>query len=389
MHIFSTLAFAAVFGLAPLAGQAADGVEPGSVRFAQIAPLEGPGAALGLGLRQGLLAAFDEANRAGGIHGRRIELDSLCDRRDPERSADRMRLVADGAAHVAVIGAVGAAQSRTIQPLADEVGMPFIGAATGDEALRAPWVTNAVNIRPTQTTEIEAVLSHLIDGLGARRIAVLHENDDAGRGLLKAIETGLARRDLPPVTVGRYASGTSAIKVAMLGIRKTRPDAVLLLGSADATAKAVDFATSLDFAPVFAGLANADAEALATALGDEAEGLVFARAVPLPRDDTLPIVAEYRAALAMLDAAAAPGFASLEGYIAGRLALAALDEAGPWLTRERYLATLAALGEVDLGGLVLHFGPGDNQGLDTAYLARIGQDGIFEPVPMATGGDQS
>jgi ABC-type branched-subunit amino acid transport system substrate-binding protein len=40
----------------------------------QSAVLGGPAAALGTGMRTGLLAAFKEANDAGGVHGRTINL---------------------------------------------------------------------------------------------------------------------------------------------------------------------------------------------------------------------------------------------------------------------------------------------------------------------------
>ena len=32
---------------------------------------------------------------------------------------------------------------------------------------------------------------------------------------------------------------------------------------------------------------------------------------------------------------------------------------------------MEAVGRFDLGGLVLHFGPNDHQGMDTVYLTRI------------------
>ena len=46
---------------------AEDGVSDGKIVFGQVAALQGPAQALGQGMRQGILAAFDAANRAGGI----------------------------------------------------------------------------------------------------------------------------------------------------------------------------------------------------------------------------------------------------------------------------------------------------------------------------------
>lgn len=41
-----------------------------SIRLAQVAALDSDAAALGAAMRRGMMAAFEEANRAGGIHDR-------------------------------------------------------------------------------------------------------------------------------------------------------------------------------------------------------------------------------------------------------------------------------------------------------------------------------
>src|SRR5207253_7918995 len=49
---------------------AEDGVSASEIVFGQAAVLEGPASALGVGMRTGLQAAFDEVNAKGGVHGR-------------------------------------------------------------------------------------------------------------------------------------------------------------------------------------------------------------------------------------------------------------------------------------------------------------------------------
>ena len=55
------------------------GVFDDRIVFGQSTALKGPAAALGLGMREGILAAFHEANAAGGVHGRKLELISYND----------------------------------------------------------------------------------------------------------------------------------------------------------------------------------------------------------------------------------------------------------------------------------------------------------------------
>jgi ABC-type branched-subunit amino acid transport system substrate-binding protein len=108
--------------------------------------------------------------------------------------------------------------------------------------------------------------------------------------------------------------------------------------------------------------------------------VIISQVVPFPWDETVPAVAAYHLALKALDPAAEAGFVSLEGYLAGRLAIEALKAAGPEVDRADYLAALQGLRAVDLGGVKMQFGPGDNQGMDEVFLTRITADGGFEPL---------
>jgi len=70
--------FGAAFSLiTPL--HAEDGVFQDKILFGQVAALNGPAQALGQGMREGILAAFEEANRSGGVKGRKLELKSIDD----------------------------------------------------------------------------------------------------------------------------------------------------------------------------------------------------------------------------------------------------------------------------------------------------------------------
>jgi branched-chain amino acid transport system substrate-binding protein len=64
--------------------------------FGQSAAFAGPAAALGLGMRAGILAAFGEANAAGGVNGRRLELVSYDDGYEPDKAIQNTnRLIKD------------------------------------------------------------------------------------------------------------------------------------------------------------------------------------------------------------------------------------------------------------------------------------------------------
>ena len=67
-------AFMASFAMAGSPALGEDGVAADTILFGQAAVLSGPASALGLGMKAGMNAAFDEINKEGGIHGRKLKL---------------------------------------------------------------------------------------------------------------------------------------------------------------------------------------------------------------------------------------------------------------------------------------------------------------------------
>ncbi len=366
--------------MAPLA-LAEDGVSPDRVVFGQVAAFEGPAAALGTGMREGLLAAFEEANRAGGVHGRQIALETADDGYEPDRSAEAVRAMIAGGAVFGLVGPVGTPTSKVTQPIATKAGLPFIAPFTGAGFLRDPELRNVVNIRASYAAETEAWIRHLVDEEGLSSIAILYQDDAFGRVGLAGVTEALGRRGLELAAEGTYTRNTTAVKSALLAIRKAKPDAVVMVGAYKPVAEFIKLARKLKLDAAFVNISFVGSKALSEELGPDGEGVIVSQVVPFPWDAELPLVAAYQAALVARDPGAEPGFVSLEGYIAGRVALAALEAAGPDLTRTGFLAAVEAMDALDLGGITATFGPGDNQALDRVFLTRITAEGGFAPIP--------
>ena len=126
---------------------AEDGVSDGKIVFGQVAALQGPAQALGQGMRQGILAAFEAANRGGRISGRTLELRSMDDGYEPEKTIEATKRMLDEDKVFALVGAVGTPTSKAGQPIATAAKVPFIGPFTGAEFLRNPYNRYVVNIR--------------------------------------------------------------------------------------------------------------------------------------------------------------------------------------------------------------------------------------------------
>jgi ABC-type branched-subunit amino acid transport system substrate-binding protein len=90
-----------------LTARADPGIFDDRIVFGQSAALKGPAAALGLGMRDGISAAFQEANATGGVHGRKLNLVSYNDGYEPEMAIANTRRLIDTDKVFALIGEGG------------------------------------------------------------------------------------------------------------------------------------------------------------------------------------------------------------------------------------------------------------------------------------------
>jgi branched-chain amino acid transport system substrate-binding protein len=379
-RILCAAAFAAGFFASSAPAVAENGVSADAIVFGEAAPFDGPAAALGTGMRAGLQAAFDEANKAGGVHGRQLKLISRDDGYEPDRSIVETKKLIEEDKVFALVGPVGTPTSAATQPIAAAAGVPFVGAFTGAGFLRDPKLENVINVRASYGAETEAWVKHLTEDLKVSKIAILYQDDAFGRAGLDGVKAALTKRGMELVAEGTYERNTVAVKSALLTLKSAEPEAVVMVGAYKPCAEFIKLARKTDFNPVFVNISFVGASALANELGAEGEGVIVSQVVPFPWDTSLKVVADYQAAIKAADPNAQPEFVSLEGYLVGRLVIAALDQAGANPTREGWLKTIKQTEKFDIGGLEMTFGPQKNTGLDQVFLTVIQPDGTFKPV---------
>jgi branched-chain amino acid transport system substrate-binding protein len=367
---------------APAAAE--DGVTADSIVFGQAAVLEGPAAALGKGMQLGIQAAFEEANRAGGVNGRKLKLTSVDDGYEPDRAIAQTRKLIEEDKVFALIGAVGTPTSAAAQPIATAAKVPFIGAFTGAGFLRNTKLENVINIRASYGAETEAWIRHLTEDLKVKKIAIFYQDDAFGRAGLDGVKAAMQKRSMELVAEATYERNTVAVKSALLTLKRAEPEAVVMVGAYKPCAEFIKLARKVDFNPAFVNISFVGASALAKELGPEGKGVIVSQVVPFPWDTSLKVVADYQAALSAIDAKAAPEFVSLEGYLVGRLAIAAVAKAGTDPTREGLIRTIKETGTFDIGGLPMSFSATRNEGLDQVFMTVIQPDGSFKAVEKLT-----
>jgi len=327
------------------------GVSAEKILLGQAAVFEGPANALGIGMRDGLTAAFVEANAKGGVKGRKLELLSRDDGYEPNKSIEATKALID-AGVFALVGPVGTPTSMAAHPIAKDASVPFIGPFTGAEGLRNPYQAHIVNIRASYFQETEVMVERLTKDRGSTKIAIFYQDDAFGRAGLEGTQRALAKRNMKLAAEGTFERNTVAVKGALLEIRKAEPQAVIMIGPYKPCAEFIKLCRTMKMDPVFVNISFVGSDALARELGPAGTGVLVTQVVPFPFDTSLPLVAAYQKALKTAIPEGQPGFVSLEGYIVGRTVIAALGKIDGEPTRKALLEKLTT-GQYDLDGFPL------------------------------------
>ena len=364
----------------PEADSGTAGITDERVLFGQSAAFTGPAQELGTNMRLGINAAFHEANQAGGVHGRSLELLSLDDSYEPEKALTNTLSLIEEERVFMLIGAVGTPTSRSATPVSVAAGVPFLAPFTGAEFLRTLGPQNVINVRASYNQETEEMVARLTEDLHITRIAVMYQDDSFGRAGYVGAVNALRRRGMSPVGIGLYTRNTTAVKTAVLDIERSLPEAVIIVGAYEPVATFIRWSRHIGMDVQFINISFVGSNALARKLGPEGAGVFVTQVVPFPNDLSQPIVRSYRSALSSHAPRELPGFVSLEGYLAGRLAIAGLEGCGRDLSRQCFLDSLTSADTIDLDGFTLGYGEDDNQGSDTVFLTVLGSDGEYYPI---------
>ena len=363
----------AIAAAAPASAQ--EGVTDKTVVIGQSAAFSGPAAQLGIQMRSGAKLWIDHVNAIGGIHGRQIELRTRDDQYESKLAAENTRKFINEDRVFALFAYVGTPTSQASMPIFTEARVPFIGAFTGAELLRSPFNRYIFNIRASYYDETEAIVEHLTR-IGARKIAVFHQADSYGQAGLDGTTRALTKRNMKVHALGTVERNTVNVSEAVKTIHASQPDAVVMISQYTSTAEFVRQMKKSESLASFYTVSFVGSKALADALGKEGHGVTISQVVPFPWSPLTPIVKEY------LDLAKKSGnvevnFSSLEGFISAKVLTEGLKRAGKDLTRERFVAALEGITNLDLGGFGVSFSAQNHNASKFVDLAMIGREGRF------------
>ncbi len=362
------------FALGALSSPAAEpGVGPATIVIGQSAAFSGGAAAESREANLGARAYFDAVNAQGGVHGRKIVLESLDDGFDPRRTLANTRILLDEKKAFALFLYRGTPTTEAILPLISASRVPLIAPATGAQSLRQPMNRYVFNIRANYHEEAAALVGQLAT-LKLSRVAIFHSNDSYGKDAIAGLSPALKAEGIEPVAVAAYERNTLDVEPAAKKILAATPQAIVMIGTSRACKAFIDEVKKAGSNAQLFALSDVSSQAFLKDIGASGRGLAITEVMPFPWDNRSPLVKAYQATLA--NSPQAPiSYSSLEGYVAARVLVEGLRRAGPALTRDKLIGAFESMKSFDLGGFAIDFSPASHAGSKFVELAVVGADG--------------
>jgi ABC-type branched-subunit amino acid transport system substrate-binding protein len=357
-----------VFGQVP-------GVTSKTILLGQSAAFSGPAAQLGIQMNIGTKAYLDHVNAQGGIFGRKIELKTRDDRYEASLAVEATKKLIEEDKVFALISYVGTPTTAAALPILTEAKVPLVGPFTGAELLRAPVNRYVFNVRASYYDETEKIVEQLVS-TGNKKIAVFFQDDNYGQAGLKGVEIAVGKRNLKIAALGKVERNTVKVEEAVKTINTAQPDGVVMISAYTSITEFVRQMKRMGSSTQFHNVSFVGSKALADSLKDEGYGVAISQVVPFPWSPSVPVVKEYQEIMTR-SGNTDFNFSSLEGFIVAKVMVEGLKRTGKDLTREKLVAALEGMNNVDLGEFVVSFSPTNHSGSKYVDLTMIGRSGKF------------
>ncbi len=339
-----------------------------------IGPLTG---VLGPSNREALAGArlyLDVLNARGGVGGRTVDLQTLDDAQDPKRALELFDgLVAQGSLLALMMPRTTPAMEALLGGV-QRHGVPLIGTQTGASFVNQPPRREVFTLRASYQKEAEVAIRQQ-HSIGVRSFGLLLADDAFGRDTLLGITRTMKELGVEPVATARIDNRKPDVGPAVQQMLALRPQVVLLIVSSKAASDFVKAYRSQAATATFISLSNTSNNDYVQGLGAQARGAIVMQVLPSPFSPTTALAREYTAAAAK--AAHARSYAAFYGFASAKLLALALARAGRQPTRESLIQALEGLGDVDLGGFRVRYGPGLREGSSFVDSTIITHEGRF------------
>ena len=198
------------------------------------APLSGWQADGGQTVVGGVRLMADRINRAGGLLGYHVNVVALDDEADSDVAvsvAEQIKAaLQEGKKVIGVVGHYNSGQTLAAMEVYKDLPLIIVTPTASDVSITRKGYSNFFRVNATDAAQAPVDARFLVENLGARRIVVVHANNEYGRGLRDQMRSALKTLSLEPLAVIEIPEAATSQSKAVAQIKELQPDAIFLAG---------------------------------------------------------------------------------------------------------------------------------------------------------------
>ena len=358
------------------------GASATEIKLGQTMPYSGPASAYAT-IGKVELAYFKMINDQGGVNGRKINLISLDDGYSPPKTVEQVRKLVEVEHVLALFQPLGTATNSAINKYVNAKKVPdlFIGSGAtkwGDHK-HSPW-TMGFNL-PYQA-EGNIYAKYILQHKPNAKIAILYQNDDFGKDLLKGVKDVLGAAHAKMIVAEQsYEITDPTIDSQILTLQASGADTFIDITTPKFAAQAVRKAFDSGWKPLhILNTISASVSTVLTPAGlDKSVGLITAWYYKDPTDPAWkddPALKEWRAFMAKYyPEGDVRDVNNVFGVFAAQTMVQVLKQCGNDLTRENVMKQAANLKDLKLPlllpGITINTSPTDYFPIQQAQLGKF------------------
>jgi len=340
---FATIAVAAAIAITGAQAAEVPGVTDTEIRVGSFGPLTGPVYIYGKLTMNGVEVYFNELNKKGGVHGRKLVLvreDDLC---KPEGGIAAVKKLAYEHKVFAIIGGGCSNATLAARPEIEKAGVPFHVFAAVADGIVDPPAPNIYTTQITASVESRAQIQWALDH-GAKTLAIVAQHDAWGRSRYEPMLEDFKQRGIKVVADEEVTVDQNDGTAQALRLKAAGADAVMLLGYPKAAAVLIRDSIKIGYKPLWVGqTAIQDLPALQNLIGIGGALSDFVSITTIPGHPDNPQYADWRTRLKDTFPNDDLSVFNLMGVAAAEVFAKVLDAAGKDLTREKFLAAYSTI----------------------------------------------
>jgi branched-chain amino acid transport system substrate-binding protein len=288
-------------------------------------PMTGQYATYGASHKAGAEIAMEELNAAGGVNGGQVSIAIGDDLGDPQQAVLVAQKYIDDSEVVVVDGHQFSGATIAAGAKYESAGLPMISpsATNPDISTLGAYIWR---ICMTDAVQGKGLADYSVTTLGKKKIAIMYDNSDYGRGLADAYASGVTAAAGTIVGKEQYATGDTDFKAQLTKLKAASPDLLFLSGYYPEGSKIAQQARELGMTVQLLGSDGYASDELPKLGGAAVEGMLVSTFFDYTKTD--PAVAKFVAAYKAKFNGANPDWFAANSYDVVMLAAQAAKNAG-------------------------------------------------------------